>query len=204
MRFVQKWSYACAKQLAAGLNENHQKRAVYYYGFFIIIGALVKGVIMFSTAAIFGVLIPTIVIMLTFASLRMFAGGYHMNTYGRCLFASMALFIISALISKHTYELWSNNIIISLIFIIFVAGFLILLKYAPKDTPNKPITEPEKIKMYKSLSLIYLVIWLIISIILLFFNLKMFVLCLCFAVMLELFSITPIGCKVFGLIDGKN
>jgi len=203
MRFVQKWSYACAKQLAAGLNENHQKRAVYYYGFYIIIGALVKGFFLLSAASVFRVLIPTIVVTFTFASLRVFAGGYHMTTYGRCLFASMGLFIASALIAKHTHEFWSIHMIAVLIAMIFIIGCFILLKYAPKDTPNKPITEPEKIKMYKTLSLTYLFVWGILSALLLYFNYKMVILCMSFAIILELFSVTPIGCKTFSLIDGK-
>lgn len=197
MRFVRKWSYACAAHVASVRNENHEKRAVYYYGFYVIIGALVKGIIMLSLALLLGVLFPTIVIILAFGSLRMFAGGHHMDTYEKCLFVSSVLYLTAALIAKYTYIYWNNTSIIILISLTFIFGLYALIKYAPKDNPNKRITEPDKIKMYKRLSLIYLFIWLILTSILANFNLYLYVISMCFAVIQELFLITPTGYNLF-------
>lgn len=200
MRFVQKWSYACAKRLAAATKENHQKRAVYYYGFYIIIGAAVKGFILISAASLLGILAPTLLIALAFASLRAFAGGYHMDTYGKCLFVSMGLFIGAASIAQYTYPYWSPAYMAVLIGLTFILGLYALVRYAPKDTPNKPITDPQEIKRYKKLSIAYLFVWLALTIGLTVFGLKRYMLSLCFGVLLELFTVTPAGHRFFGAV----
>lgn len=203
MKFIQRCSYGCANHLATVMNENHNKRSIYYYGFFIIFGALVKGIIMFSIAAILGILVPTLLIMFTFGSLRMIAGGYHMETFAKCLFVSMTLFIIAALTAKYTYQNWTLSHIISLITLTFIIGLYILIKYAPKDTPNKPITDPIQIKKFKKLSLIYLFIWLMTNILLAIYNLNMYVIALSFGVLLELFAISPKGHIFFDIIKNR-
>lgn len=200
MRFVQKWSFICANHLASAMKENHYRRSIYYYGFFIVIGALTKAIILLTVATLFGVLIPTLLIVFVFSSLRMLAGGYHMDTFGRCLFVSMILFIVAAITAKYTYLYWNFIEITILLFVTFLIGLYVLLRYAPKDTPNKPITDPEQIRKFKKLSIIYLIFWFILNSFLTFFDLKMYVLSLSFGILLELFTITPLGHKFFNLI----
>lgn len=200
MRFVSKWSYACAKHLANVLNENHQKRAVYYLGFFIVIGEVVKAVIMLAVASLFGVLIPTLLIVFVFGSLRMIAGGYHMDTYGKCLFVSSGFFIISALVAQYTYTYWNIGSIFFIITVTFIIGLYVLIRYAPKDTPNKPITKPQEKLKFKRLSIVYLFVWLGISIITAILNMKMYILAMCFGVLLELLAISPTGHKFFDMV----
>jgi len=205
MRFVQKWSYSCARHVAAVLNENHNKRAVYYYGFYIIFGSLVKGTILISLSLLLGVVVPALLTVLVLGSLRMFAGGFHFDTYGKCLFVTLVLVISAALISKYTYSYWSITAIAIFLILIFVVSLFMLIKYAPKDTPTKPITEPEAIKKYKRLSIAYLSILLVISVVLAIFNLKMYVIAIGFGILLEIFTITPAGHSFFTSIkNGLN
>lgn len=200
MRFVQKWSYGSANHLASILNENHQKRACYYYGFQIIYGELLKGIILMFVAFLLGIFVPTLLICLTFASLRMVAGGYHMDTYGKCLFVSMVLFIGAGLIAGYTYYYWSTMYIFLFVVITFILGCILVIKYAPKDTPNKPITDSQEIKRYKRLSLVYLGVWVVIVVLLTVYSFNMIVLSLCLAVLLEMFTVTPVGERFFEFV----
>ncbi|OPX43228.1 accessory protein regulator protein B [Ruminiclostridium hungatei] len=200
MRFVQKWSYSCARHLALVLNENHNRRSVYYYGFYIVFGTLVKGIILISVALLLGILVPSLLIVLVLSSLRLVAGGYHFDTYGKCLLVSLILIVIAALITQHTYIYWSTAFIAVFVLLVFSVSFYMLAKYAPKDTPTKPITDPQAIKRFKKLSIAYLGILLIISCILLLYNLKMHVLAISFGVLFEIFSITPAGHSFFNKI----
>lgn len=197
MRFVQKWSYACANHLASVLNENHRRRAVYYYGFYIIIGMAVKGIVLVSTASLLGVLLPALLIVITFGSLRMLAGGYHMDTYGRCLVVSLALFLAGASMAQYTHRYWEIGWVAALVGITFLLGLYLLIKYAPKDTPNKPITDPVAIKRYKTFSVIYLCGWLVLMAVLTVLGQTLQVLAMCAAVIMELFTITPVGHRFF-------
>lgn len=200
MRFVQKWSYSCAKHVANVLKENHNKRAVYYYGFYIIFGTLVKGTILISLSLLLGVLIPALLTVLALGSLRMFAGGFHFDTYGKCLLVSLIFVLSTALISQYTYIYWNIVSIAVFLSFIFVYGLLMIIKYAPKDTPTKPITEPSAIRKYKRLSIVYLGILLILCSVLTLLNLKLYVIAIGFGILLEIFTITPSGHSFFNSI----
>jgi len=195
MRIVQKWSYACANHLASSTNENHQRRAVYYYGFYIVIGALVKGTILFSVAAILRILIPTLIVVFVFGSLRMFAGGFHMDTYNKCLIVSMAIYLMGALISKYSYIFWRAGSLTVLFFFTFITGIYVLLRYAPKDTPNKRLTDTKQKKKLRIISIIYFGILLAALAILIYFNIKMYAIALCYGILFELFTLTQTGSK---------
>ena len=85
MRFIQTMSYKGANYLMKQRQENHEKRRVYYYGFQIVIGGMVKLILLTLLALITQTLKASIIIVLIFSSLRMLAGGYHMDSYGKCI-----------------------------------------------------------------------------------------------------------------------
>ncbi|AEY67214.1 accessory gene regulator B family protein [Clostridium sp. BNL1100] len=200
MRFINKWSYSCAKGLASVLEESHQKKAEYYFGFQVAIGSIVKTTLLVAVSTILGVLIPTLIVSISFALLRKVAGGYHMDTYGKCLLVSIGFFVAAALIAKHTYLYWSITWLVILITLTFTIGLYILKKYAPKDTPNRLITDPEEKNRFKKLSIVYICVWLIVVTVLTVLGMKMYTLVLCFGVLQEIFAITPTGHKFFDII----
>jgi accessory gene regulator B len=165
-----------------------------------VIGAIVKGIMLVGISLVLGVLLPTLIITVTFASLRMLAGGYHMDTYGKCIFVSLGLFIVSSLVANYTYANWQGVHIILLILVTFILGLYVLIRYAPKDTPNKPITSPDEIRKFKRLSIMYLFVWGAVVSGLAFLALYLYVLSLCFGILLELFAISPTGHKFFDAV----
>ena len=203
MRFIQKWSYSCANYLMHQLDENHEKRGVYYYGFQVIIGALVKGVLLVAITLLLRTLVPTVIAVFTFSALRMLAGGYHMDTYGKCIATSLGLFVVAGLIDKYTYQYWGIIFVIAFVAVSFIIGMMIILKYAPKDTPNKPITKPEEIRKFKNLSITYMFAWLILASVLVYSKLDLYVLAICFGMLLEIFTVSPLGHNFFDRISGK-
>lgn len=200
MRFINKWSYSCAKGLASVLEESHQKKAEYYFGFQVAIGSIVKTALLVAVSTILGVLVPTLIVSISFALLRKVAGGYHMDTYGKCLLVSIGFFVAAALIAKHTNRYWSITWLVILITLTFTIGLYILKKYAPKDTPNRLITDPKEKNKFKVLSIVYICVWLIVVTVLTVQGLNMYTLLLCFGVLQEIFAITPTGHKFFDLI----
>ncbi len=200
MRFIDKWSYSCAKGLANVLEENHQKKAEYYFGFQVAIGSVVKTALLVAVSAVLGVLIPTLIISISFALLRKVAGGYHMDTYGKCLLVTIGLFVTAALIAKHTYRYWSIAWMVIFIALTFTIGLYVLIRYAPRDTPNRLITDPVEIRKFKALSIAYISVWLVVVTVLTMLGMKMYVLLLCFSVLQEVFAITPTGHKFFDMI----
>jgi len=197
MRFVLKLAYTCAKQLAISLNENHNKRAVYYYGFYILFGSLIKGIILISLSLILGILKPALLIVAVFGSLRMLAGGFHFDTFGRCLFISLGLIISAAVLANYTYKYWSILFVVIFLIITSITSLYVLIKYAPKDTPAKPLTDPVEILKLKKLSVIYLFLLLALCSILTVYDLKLYVLAIDFGILIEIFSVSPAGNSFF-------
>jgi len=203
MRFINKWSYACAHSLANQLGDNHEKRRIYYYGFQIVIGSIVKGVIIATVCLLLGILKETAAVLVFFAALRLFAGGYHMNTQGKCLIASMAMFLLSGIFVKFTYEYWSTPFLAIFTAVTFIIGLIAMLKWAPADTPNRPITKPEQIRKFKIFSVLEVCIWVILNSLLVFYGMRMFALAGCIGVLLAAFIISPAGYGFFDALAGK-
>lgn len=177
---------------------------VFSYGFMAIVGALVKGILLVAIASILGVLIPSIIITLTFSSLRIIAGGYHLKTFNLCMIFSLSQFLISALIAQHTYQYWSFTNLYYLTSICILIALYIITKYIPRDTPNKPITLATEITKFKRWSFIYLLIWSLIMMFFLLLNIKIVVIASCFGLLLELFSISKLGCLIYSKIDNSH
>ncbi|PYG86528.1 accessory gene regulator B [Ruminiclostridium sufflavum DSM 19573] len=201
MRFINKWSYSCAKGLSQMLDEDHQKKALYYYGFQIALGSIVKAVILVAVSFALGAMLPALTISLAFALLRKAAGGYHMKTYGKCLFVTMVLFISAALIAQYTYQYWSILCLAGFIGLTFFTGMYILIKYAPRDTPNRLITDAREKRKFKIISVIYMLVWLVLSMLLTAIGIKLYAISLCFGILPELFGITPAGHSFFEKIE---
>lgn len=86
-----------------------------------------------------------------FCALRIIAGGYHAETYLKCFFTSLFIFI--AIITTATYIYLSTYAKLLILLIAFIiTGF-----YAPVDHPNKPIISPLRRKKFKYLSLFMVV-----------------------------------------------
>jgi len=208
MSFIEFVSNRSAKWLAKNYPNNgkyptvEDQIEVFTYGFMVIWGAILKGFIMVSLASIFGVILPAMIITLTFSSLRIIAGGYHFGEYTKCITFSTIQFIGSALIVKHTLQYWSHLDIQGLFLFCWAMGLYINFRYIPKDTPNKLITEPLERAKFKKWSLLYLISWVTMMTILLFFNLKIIVIASCFGLLLELFSISKVGYGIYSLVDG--
>lgn len=203
LRFIEALSYSGADYLMKQKGENHEKRRVYFYGFQIIIGAIVKFLILFVLALVTGTILPSFLMTIVFASLRMIAGGYHMDTFGKCLGVSISMFIMFSIIARYTYQYWNTYQILIFTIITIVFSLFSLYKWAPSDNPNRPITESSEIIKFKKLSIIYLGVWTIISLLLIYFELYMIFLSIAFGLLLEIFSITPVGRAFFSIVKNS-
>jgi len=206
MKFIRSCSYSCAKYLSSKLNENHEKRRIYDFGFQVVLGAIFKGTLLVLISLLLRIFVPAIIVVAVFGSLRMLAGGYHMNTYTKCMFVSLALFISAALLSGYTYQYWPKWSLVILAAATFIVSIPVLLKWAPADNPNRPITKPEEIRKFKRLSIVYMVIWSLVIATVLWIepvNHQIYVIAASLGVLMELFTISPAGQGFFHKISGS-
>jgi len=206
MNFIELVSNHSAKWLATKVpNDKYptveDQIEVFTYGFMVVWGAIFKAILMVFLASIFSIKLPTLIITLTFSSLRIIAGGFHFGGYNKCITFSTLQFIGSALIVKYSIQYWSQVDVYSLLILCILTTLYAIYRYIPRDTPNKPITEILEIRKFKRWSSYYLFIWTIIMTISLLFNLKIIVLSSCFGLLLELFSVCKIGQIVYSKLD---
>ena len=124
-------------------------RYTYYYGFEFIFGGINKFLILFIIGLSFNILLQIFIMSLSFASLRVFSGGLHLNSYTKCCYYSLIIFTLTSLLAKYI----PFNDILNVI--TYIVTFIIIFIYAPVEHPNRPLTEKEKIK-FKSISMFIL------------------------------------------------
>ena len=175
---------------------------VYEYGWMVIYGMILKLIFLLTISSLLGILLPAMILTITFSSFRILAGGYHFDSYNKCLAFSLIQFITTSLIIKYTLQYWSFPIMWLILIICVIIGVYNIHYYVPRGTPNKPIIEIPEIKRFKKLSYQYLAIWVVIMIMIIsMFELKIIVLLSCFGLLLELFSISKFGQLVYSKID---
>lgn len=122
---------------------------VYRYGIQQLLTLILNIVSFFIIGIIFHVILPTILFLLFYAILRIYAGGYHAKTPIRCYLFSNVIVILFAIIFQHLPMTHIGCSIFTLICAVFI------LCFSPVGCKNKPLSEKEK-KHYRTRSIIVL------------------------------------------------
>lgn len=88
---------------------------------------------------LFGLMIETVIFLFSFSAIRSYAGGYHCKNVRHCYFLSSGFVVIALLIIRYI----PSNCIIHANTIIIIISTVVLLKFAPLESPNKPLDETE-------------------------------------------------------------
>jgi len=170
------------------------------HGAMIFYGELFKYLIVLSIAYCFNILLPTFLIMNIFSSLRSLAGGVHMSSFNKC-FAVMIIFFLS-LGYVVTQAYLSSLIVIIGIMLGAIWSMAVALKYAPQERADKSDKDCDNGNKKKYMVVIFIVISFIISMV--FIQNKIICLSISTGVLLEMFTITSIGTKIFKWIDNEE
>lgn len=87
--------------------------------------------------------IQVIVITLIFMCVRVYAGGFHASSPGKCYILSFLISFVGIIIVKYIYI---NNIVLCAL---FAFSYIIILAFAPVDTNNKRLSEAQKMVIRK-------------------------------------------------------
>lgn len=186
------------------LKSKDQIKDIFEYAFKSLYGEGAKTIIIFTIAYLMNMLLPVALITLTFATLRTVAGGVHMDSFTKCLISSMLLILIPGyFVSQLSLSYTAVNYII---FITSIYSVIIAYKYAPRDTITKIINDPVEIKKLKIKTMIYLSFMIsglnTLNIISRYegYNTQLVVVSICTGMILEMFTITPVGVRIFHYI----
>jgi accessory gene regulator B len=118
---------------------------IHVYGLELLLSATINFVFVFIISIIFHVFTETLLFLAAFIPLRTIAGGFHAQTHRNCILLFTIVYFLFA---------WLIPIIppIYLVQYILFAGFIstiLIWKYAPVETENKPLSDKEKVVLRK-------------------------------------------------------
>ncbi|MCL6447725.1 MAG: accessory gene regulator B family protein [Armatimonadetes bacterium] len=174
-----------------------ERRNVIAYGLEIIIGALVKLLSFIALPLALGVFPQVVAAALAGGVFRLAAGGAHCTAYYRCLVSSLATFTGTGALARCLagYSLPLEGIVAGAA----VWSFVIALRWAPADTPAKPINNPRQRRVLKIASLLIVVIYFAAG---LFASFRAdLLLAASFGLFIQAFTVTPAGYRFIDAVD---
>ena len=129
-------------------NLNDEELEIIKYGLESLYLTITKIVIILILSSILNIFKETILIILFYNSIRLFAFGLHAKNSIECLITSITLFIGGPYLAIHI----NINIIIKIILLII--NLILIIIYAPADTEKRPLINPNKRKKFKKLSIL--------------------------------------------------
>lgn len=200
MKLIKKFAYKSANYIQKSNKTTNENKRILYFGFQAIYGDLVKMIIVICISLLLQSLLPVLTLTLAFALLRRYAGGFHMDTEGKCILATVSSFIlVGTIIGKINIQL-NVFLIIALNTIAFIICLILLIKYSPRDCINRPIDDSEAI-VFKNKSIRDLILLILISIFLAFIGQPILSISIIAGIVIEIFTLVPIGYRLFGLLN---
>jgi len=181
------------------ITETHIKQ-ISEHGAMIFYGELFKYIIVLSIAYCLNILLPTFIIMNVFSTLRSVAGGVHMSSFNKC-FATMIVFFLSLGYMVTLAHVSSLVVIISMI-VGVVWSITTASKYAPQERLDRSDKDCDNGNKMKHITVLFIIISFILSVV--FIQNKAISISISAGVLLEIFTITPAGTKLFKWIDNEE
>lgn len=147
-------------------------------------------------ACYLNIFLTTFLIMNTFTILRLLAGGVHMSTFNKCFAVMIILFLtLGYLVNQVQINFLCLNVG-------FIWCIIMAINYAPQERADKSDKDCNNGNKMKHRSIIFIISSYIICLI--FIHNQLISSSIFAGVMLEIFTITPIGTKLFQWIDIKK
>lgn len=112
------------------------RRAVYIYGFEITISSLAVMLSVFILSCLCGAVYTSFTFSLIFVSIRLFSGGYHAKTYGRCFILSNAVYL-ACLCAAYLIQMLRITFLCPVLALLSMAVVFVL---APVEHKNHPMS----------------------------------------------------------------
>lgn len=166
--------------------EDHE---IYMYGLQLFIAMVLKFIGIFAIAYGLGWMKEAVVFTLAFGILRVNAGGYHSSTYFRCFIVTVLAMAVS--IGAATYITYYDVFFITIS--ILTISILLVLQYAPVDTPNKPLSSKEyTVYRKRSIAIVIIESLVIVAIYILNRGLIMYCNIAAVAILVESLTLMPV------------
>ena len=156
---LNKISKRLAKLLAKKTQSDQHQEDVYTYGLELIISTTLGFLSIIFLSTVLQELASGIVFIFFFSSLRIFVGGYHANTYGKCFIISNIAYLVVLLIKEIIWKYASHNIL----FLGLFAIAIYFIKKAPIINEKQCISYEKQLRNRKMTRFILIIQFILIS-----------------------------------------
>lgn len=118
---------------------------IYTYGLELIISSVVETFVLIVLGVFLNSILETIVFILSFSFLRFFTGGYHAQSYLKCAFVTVIVYLVVIFIYELFKEIFFSSQIGVIVFV-FLFSFVFICIFAPIENANKKIENKRKTK----------------------------------------------------------
>jgi accessory gene regulator B len=204
---MEKLARKLASNISSSLGYDDEKEAVVAYGLIAMIQITLTTLLVLLLGILAGAPVEALIICFSVSILRKYSGGAHAKTAEFCTGFSVIYCILTAVISKRLLAGIYNPIAMAVaIIIIFALSFLIVYKFAPVDSPNKPIRTEKKKKRMRKGSFIILSVYFVMSVtfFLLAYQSEIFEsygIGLLFGISWQIFTLTHLGAQFIGKMN---
>lgn len=194
---IKKLSDKIAGYLSRELNYDIEKREVLSYGLQIFLGTAIQILSILILAYFFNIFKSTIIVTISYITLRRIIGGSHADTYKKCSFISISLMVLLGALGK-TIKLTYIGIV-AVVLPIYVLAIAAIIIWVPAGTEKKMIKKADTRKKVKIQAVILITVWFCICHYLISLDLDEYVIQSSLGVILAFFQVTPLGYKFINL-----
>lgn len=158
VRSVHDFSVLLGEKIARGTGQEDQAE-VLAYGLEVVLGLVIEAGVILGLAWLLGITGPTIIILISFLSFRLLAGGSHCTAYYRCLLLSTIVLLSLASLAGPL-----GSRLVSWPWLMALSGlgaFFLTWRWAPVDTPQKPLPV-EKLPARRYWCLFFVLAWYVL------------------------------------------
>ncbi len=132
------------------------ERELYAYAVHCLFSLLYPIVFSVIIGAFFGMSIEAVAMIMSFIAVRKFSGGYHADSFYKCLIISSIVIMTMLQISNYI----NNNLLFN---VIYIASSILLMIFSPIDSANKRLDNDDKRFCKKITILIVVVLFIIVE-----------------------------------------
>lgn len=188
MNFIKEKNNSFFKFIKTNLDMCEEDVEKIEYGMQIIILNVFKIIILFVTAYFLKIFTYTLIAFISFGVLRTFSCGVHADSSIKCIIINYIVFLGNVFLSLKVSLNWT------LIMVIFLISLVLVIKYAPADSAERPLVSKKLRKRLKLKSCIAILILCLLSILC---SKSIYCNILTFSTLEEALLITPLAYFIF-------
>jgi accessory gene regulator B len=161
-----KGSVVISEYIAKEMNYDEEKKVILAYALDVLFLTVLGFVILIIAGYLLGITFQVLTATIAGASLRLSSGGAHSSSRLRCMIIGTIQYTIVGLCMTNIYKLLvGQTLLYILIITMSLLSLIIVCKYAPVDSPAKPILSVKFRKRLRKAAIIITLNYSVISII---------------------------------------